>query len=306
MSGLKDQFGGVDPKSLIGQETEDGVLEETDEDLELEEGDSPDGEKAKDSEKAEDDDSKGRTIDNVYGELSRKQEKADENQRQFQENLMTQMGNLVREVTDKLGTQVAGSQAQRTLEDYSVAELTAFRDKLPAEDPQRAQMDSLIADKIVNEKVHQQVQAITGRDRVQAQRERTVEQAVERYPDLADENSSFYQKVDARIRKLDPNYVDENPRVVMDVANEVAIAEGVSPTRARQTLRVPGKLSASRREGAAPAPKEKEELSMTTEEATRIAHKLEGALGKKFTKEQIQEIRKNHQSYSDNSSMFTR
>ena len=306
MAGLKDQFGSVDPKSLIGQDNADDILDDTVDDDSLKDADSPDGDSDKLDDKDVDDEPKGRTIDNVYGELSRKQEKTDENQRKFQENLMTQMGNLVREVTEKLSTPAAGTQAQKTLEDYSVAELTTYRDNLPAEDPQRAQMDSLIADKIVNQKVQEQVHKITGMDRMQVQRERVAVQAVDRYPDLADENSSFYQKVDARIRSLDPSYVDGNPRVAMDVANEVAIAEGISPTRARQTLRVPGKPSATRREGAAPAPQAKDELSMTTEEATRIAKKLEGALGKKFTKEQIEDIRKNHQSYHDNRSLFTR
>ena len=78
MSGLRDQFGSVDPNSLIGDDNEADVVEE--EEVEVEPATEPDGD--------DQDPSKGRTIDNVYGELSRKQEK-------FQQEMMETMGNLV-------------------------------------------------------------------------------------------------------------------------------------------------------------------------------------------------------------------
>jgi hypothetical protein len=299
MSGLRSQFGSVDPKSLIGQGTEDEPLGEDVEDVTLDEDVSPDGESDESGDGDGDKEPEGRTIDNVYGELSRKQEV-------FQEKMMAKMGNILSTVTEALAAKPAGSQAQRTLEDYSVEELTAYRNNLPEDDPNRAGLDHTIADKIVDEKVRKQVQAITGRDRAESQRETAVTQAVERYPDLADEDSDFYQQVDAKIRKLDQSYVNANPRVVMDIANEVAIADGVKPTALRQTLRVPGKPNANRRDGGAPAPGTKVELKMSDQEARKIAKRLEGAMGRKFSDKEIQKIREDHQSYDENRNLFTR
>ena len=290
MSGLKDQFKSVSPESLaeLGQEPDpqDDIID----DVKLEDEDSPNGEINDPGETDDDDPSKGRTIDNVYGELSRKQEK-------FQSDMMSQMGNLVRDVTEKLNSPPAGQQGPRTVDDYSIAELTAYRDGLPAEDQQRPNLDSLIADKIVNEKVRQQVQEITGYDRLEAERGRAILQATERYPDLADEGSAFWGKVDSKIRSMSADYVNSNPRVVLDVANEVAIAEGVSPNRERTLVRVPGKPSANRADGSRPAPKDETKLKMTKDEAMKIAKKLENALGRKFTDEDIQRIREDHMDY---------
>lgn len=299
MAGLKDQFMSVDPKSLIGQGSEDDVLESDADENSSETEVSSDGENDESSENSEENESNSRTIDNVYGELTRKQN-------DFQEKILGEIGRLVSQVSDLASVKPAGPQGPKTLEDYSSAELTAYRDKLPAEDPQRENLSSAIANAIVNEKVQVAVNDITGRDRLQSQREAAVTEAIERYEDLADETSSFYQKVDAKVKSLDPNYVAANPRVVMDVANEVAIAAGINPTKARQVLRVPGKLSASKREGAAPAPENDDELLMSEKEARKIATSLKGALGRELTDKELLDIRKNHKSYYDNRSMFTR
>lgn len=303
MPGLKDQLKSVSPESLAGLGSENDPQDEiVDEEVETEETEEVETEETE----TEEEESEGRTIDNVYGELTRKQEKAEEMQQKFNQSMLSQMGNLVENVTERLAAQPAGQQGPKTVEDYSVAELTAHRDSLPAEDPNRTQLDSVIADKIVNEKVRAQVQEITGMDRMQAQREAAALEAVERYPELADETSQFYRKVDQRIRSLDSAYVNANPRVAMDVANEVAIAQGVSPTQPRTRMVVPGKPNATRRDGGAPVPKAESKLKMSEAEAMKIAKSLEGALGRKFTKKEILEIRENHKSYDDNRGLFTR
>ena len=298
MTGLKDQFKGVNTESLTVQDTED-ILEEETEEYEVD----TDVDTDVDTEDPVETKSKGRTIENVYGELTRKQ-------KEDRDNLMSQissLGNMVQTLTEQLSSKsTAGAQGPKTLDDYSVADLTQYRDSLSADDPQRSQYDSLIADKIVNQKVVEQVHAITGRERMKSQRESAVTQAIERYPELRDESSSFYQKVDAKVRALPDDYKAANPRVVMDVANEVAIAEGINPSRVRQTLRVPGKPSATRRDGAPAAPASKPKLTMSDAEARAHAKKLEGAMGRKFTNEEIMKIRENHQSYSDNRNLFTR
>lgn len=294
MTGLRDQFEGVNRDSLAGQGKDNDSLEEvTKEELESAESTELETDKGE----SEGDDSEGRTIENVYGELSRKQEKADERQQAFQEQMINQMGQLVRDVTASRNDPPAGQQGPKAIGDYSVIELQAIQKDMAADDPQRAQIDALISDKVVDDKVRRQVQEITGQERTQAQREVVVLQAVERYPDLDNENSSFYQKVDQKIRALDPNYVARNPRAIMDVANEVAIAEGINPKQARTIMRVPGRSGATKADGGRPAPKDEVESTMSEAEAIRIGKRLKGALGRDFTKEQIKTIREDHSDY---------
>ena len=86
MSGLKDQLRGVESESLADLGNEDGTQDEVVEDevVETEELESTEDEVTED----EDGKSKGRTAENVYGELSRKQDKDREDQQKFQQSMI--------------------------------------------------------------------------------------------------------------------------------------------------------------------------------------------------------------------------
>jgi hypothetical protein len=294
MADLNDQLKGVELDSPTNEDVSEEVSEETKV--------STDAETEEKAEKSE------RTPENVYRETVRKLEKYETDNRKFQQDVFAQLQDINTKILEKLGDVAKAPAAQaKTIDDYSVAELTAHRDSLPENDPQRAQLDMVIADKIVNEKVDKRVAEATSQQRIENIRTEAIKEATQRYPDLAVNGSEFHRKVDARIRGMDEHYVRNNPRIVLDIANDVAIEEGIMAVSGRRTVRSPDKPGANKRDSAAPAPKEeKPELPMSEAEAQKIAKKLEKAMGRKFTKEEIQRIRENHSSYHQDRHLFTR
>jgi hypothetical protein len=253
------------------------------------------------------DEKKERTPENVYRETARKLDKYKDDNQAFQQKLLAQQQEFFAGILDKINTtQAPADKPKASIEDYSVAELTAYRDGLEADNPQRGQLDTLIADKIVNEKVERKVSEFTGKQRNEDMRTKAVEEAVQRYPDLAVKGSDFRRKVDARIQQMDNNYVKSNYRVVLDVANDVAANEGIAAQTARKVIRPPDRPGANKRDSAKPVPKEKEELPMSEAEANKIAKSMKKALGRDFTKEEILEIRKNHADYHAHKHLYTR
>lgn len=245
----------------------------------------------------------GRTIDNVHGEFSRKFGDIATRQGRFEDAVMRRLDDLASKIS---GRQPEQQQPKTKLEDYSVAELTAYLNGLPADNPQRAQVEGVIADKIVNDKVRDAVKDITGREQAKAAKRESLRVAVERYPDLKDETSPFWQAVDRELRYRGDGYAQTNPNAVLDVANEMAQRMGVTAKRnIRTTPRVPDRPGANRRDHAAPVQSD-EQFAMSEEDALKIAGKLEAALGRKFKPEEIKKIRENHASYKGAQNLFVR
>lgn len=246
----------------------------------------------------------GRTIDNVHGEFSRKFIDLRTESQRFQDSVMRRLDDLASKISGR--EQPEKQQPKTKLEDYSVAELTAYLNGLPADNPQRAQVEGVIADKIVNDKVRDAVRDITGREQAKAAKRESLRVAVERYPDLKDESSPFWQAVDRELRYRGDGYAQSNPNAVLDVANEIASRMGVQAKRnIRTTPRVPDRPGATRRDGAAPVQSD-EQFAMSEEDALKIASKLEAALGRKFKPEEIKKIRENHASYKGAQNLFVR
>lgn len=286
MSGLRDHLESVSADSLAA--TGDDHLIETETPVEKPAPDAP----AAPTEKPA---GEGRTIDNVHGELSRKQV-------QFEQRVMERLDRFSERITSR---QPETQQPKTKVEDYSVAELSAYLNGLPADNPQRSQIESVIADKIVNEKVEKQVRDITGRQQLKVARQDAIKVAIERYPELRNEASEFWVQVDKELRFRGDSYATSNPSAVLDVANEVAQRMGIQAKRNIRTVaRVPDR-PANRRDGAAPVQGDEQYL-MSEEQALKIAGKLEAALGRKYTPEEIKKIRENHASYKSAQNLFVR
>lgn len=289
MSGLRDHIESVGAESLAATGDDHQIESEVTAEAEAPVVETPTGE--------------GRTIDNVHGEFSRKFGDVVSNQKRFEDSVMRRLDDLASKIS---GRQPEQQQPKTKLEDYSVAELTAYLNGLPADNPQRSQVEGVIADKIVNEKVEKQVRDITGREQLKATKREAIRVATERYPDLKDEQSPFWIAVDRELRYRGDGYAQSNPNAVLDVANEIASRMGVPAKRnIRTTLRTPDSRPANRRDNGAPVLSDEAHL-MPEEEAVKIASKLEAALGRKFTPAEIKKIRENHASYKGAQNLFVR
>jgi hypothetical protein len=291
MAGLEEQMEGVSRESLPEKEEVETTVEEKPTESEAQ---------AKDEEGKTKDE--GRTPENIYRETTRKLDKFRDDQQQFQRDVLNQITGMAEKIATN--STAPAAPAVKTLEDYSVAELSTIRNGLEKEDPRIAEIDTLIARRYVSDEVDSRVSAVTARQEVEHERKRAGELAQERFPDLNDETSEFYQKVDRKLRQMSPTLKENNPRIVLDTANEVAISEGVTAKTTR-TLRSPDRPGANQRDNAKPAPKTKEEYIMPLEEAKRIAGKLKDAMGREFTDKEIDNIRKGHNDYHENRGMFT-
>jgi hypothetical protein len=283
MSGLKDQFESVGAESLAAT-GDDHLIEPETPQVDSQEA------------TADDQAGKGRTIDNVYGELSRKHERLEKTVTERLDRLFARLDSAPSRPE---------TQQPKTLEDYSVDELTTHLNSLPPDSPQRPQVESAIAHRIVNDKVKTAVAEATGRERMNQSKREAIRVAKERYPDLGKEGSPFWNAVDRELRYRGEAFAQGNPNAVLDVANEVAARMGVSAQRnARTTVRVPER-PANRRDGAAPVQGD-EQFVMTEQEANGIATRLEAALGRKFTQDEITKIRSDHASYHGAKNLFVR
>jgi hypothetical protein len=174
----------------------------------------------------------GRTIENVYRELSRKQEKLEErlfsmleeNQRLIAESITGRN----REPEKKTGN---------TLDEMSVTELDNFRAQVAEQNPDKLnEYDAYVQQRRVDDRVNERIKQFETKSMVEARRREANSLAVNRYPELGRRGSEFYKAVNNRLTELGQSYYDANPRAVLDAANDVAAERGISPTP-RQRVR---------------------------------------------------------------------
>lgn len=218
-----------------------------------------------------------RSLDNVRGELLRKQEK-------FQTDIMSVVDDLKTEIRGLIDTRSeskkpAAQTSSDPLAEYSTAQLEAMRPQIPEEN--RAQFESYLTDRKVSEKIESKLGNFTKTLESQQKREQYSKQALDRYPDLGDTTSEFARKVERELQRM-PS-IDKNPRALLDAANEVAAIEGVKPAMRRK---VQGKPAPT---GTAPADSPEPETRLSDEERASIAKKLRAALpkGKTFNMDRI-------------------
>lgn len=237
-------------------------------------------------------DDPSRGMDELRGELLRKQEKGfKEMQREFR--------TMAQDLASALKP-----QPQRNPNDpstFTVPELKGLRAQVS--DEQRTELEDLITKRVLQDALDQQAEELTQNHERKAAHEKAGQIAVDRYPELEDEDSEFAQKVETKLAQLGETYVKANPNAVLDVANEVAILSGAKPTvrRAVQNVTQP-----ARKKNSAPVENETDSgiPELSDEDYAEIEKKLKHAMpDKKFDKEKI---KKEYQGYAGSIDYFIR
>ena len=282
-SELERQLGDVTPESSAG---DDDHIEP--EDIEI-----PDTEVT--AEETDDDKpkAKGRDAENVYRELSRKNE-----------HLSGQLTSLQARFESAIERMEASAQAAPPdatngdpLAVKTVAQLKNLRSQVPEEN--LAAFDEYVSERQIQETVDARVGAFEQKQTASQARKQTAQEAVNTYPDLAKPGSDFAQAVDKELKRLGRSYTNNNPYALLDASNRVAIRDGYG---AKTTSpRIPGRPATKR--NASPAPKAKDGPSMDVERATKIASGLKNALpkGAKFD---VEKMRESTEQYRQNRDFF--
>lgn len=252
-----------------------------------------------------DEDQGGRTIENVYRELSRKQE-------EFQERMMQQMAESQKMLVEAIQTRTPEPEKNsgNTFDDMSVSQLEEFRAQVAENNPEYLQQfDTYLQQRRVDETVEQRLQQYRQKDQMESRRKQANETAVTRYPELGQKNSNFYRAVNSRLQEMGREWVESNPRAVLDAANDVAVEMGMTPQTHRPAIR--GNMASRDMGGGAPVskPNEKKPLpksASTEEDRAAIAARLKAALpaGKSFSADK--DIEDKMADYNRNISLFTR
>jgi hypothetical protein len=285
---LRKELEGVEPTPPIG--TEDDPINEEPKEPETSpaegEGDGNDGESGDD-----------RPKENWYREMVRKQE-------QFQERMQTQFLEAQERMAESFRTAQAPPPDQNgdPLASKTVDELKALRSQVP--DEQKAAFEEYLIERTISDRVEEKLGAFTAQHASVSQREQAAQDAVNRFPDLADPTSDFAKAANAKLKKLGKSYINNNPRAVLDVANEVALETGTSfrgPTSRRTNP--PGK-PASGNQAPAQAQADGADDKARKARLAKIAKKLKAANGgKDFDMKRVEETSK---AYNDNIDMFLR
>lgn len=282
---LHTQLKGVTPPD---SPTDDEPIEdELDEDLEPQ-NDDADGEddSGKSSEPKGD-----RPAENYFRELIRKSEEREERMLQMMERLADSSSSRPEPV----------KKSGDSLDDRSIEELESLREQVP--DDRKAAFDSYLNKRRVQAEVETRMSDLEKRTEIKSARQRAGQDAVNRYPDLANPTSDFAQKVNAKLRTLGRTYIDANPRAIVDVANEVAISEGRG-FRSKSGRRPKG--SQAKRQNA-PVDNESQGRGkkpfQSKEETAKIAARLSRGLpkGKKFD---VDKLNKAANEYDDHRDLF--
>ncbi len=297
MAGLDDHLQGVQPESLPG-EVDDNLEPNTDDEvLDSNESLDADSEGAAADGDGEGEGDKGRTNENIYREVSRKLEKQQADNAAFQERILNKFAEIAENIAKPAEPDNTNGD---DLSRRSVAELKTLRAQVP-EDKKEA-FEEYIVERMVQERVEASMTVSEQTRNAGDTRKQSTQAAVNMYPDLVKGESEFAREVDNELRLRGKTYAENNPHALMDVANAVALRQGV---RQRTNPRIPGGGRTANKGNSAPANQKSDELSQSRERANAIADRLQGALpkGKKFN---IDKMRKTTEEYTKNADLFIR
>ncbi len=239
----------------------------------------------------------GRTIDNVYRELSRKQE-------EFQNRMLEQQNKLI-EALNRRPEPAPEKKTGNSLDDMTIQELETARATVAEQNPEQLSgFDAYVNQRRVDEQVNSRMSAWEQRQQTEQLRSKAQQDALRRYPELGERGSEFYNAVNSRLNELGDSYVGANPRAVLDAANDVAAELGVSPRQAGKAAQMRGRVA--NKANANPKAKETEKQEgLSDAEQAKIAARLKGAMpkGKEFDPKAIREREK---FYRDNSQYYLR
>lgn len=277
---LHSQLQGVTPPD---SPTDEDPIEDKDLEPDPEELDGP---------KPDDDEGDGeepkRPDENYYREMIRKAEEREERMLQLMERLADSQSS-VPEPVKKSGD---------SLDDRSIAELETLRSQVPEEN--LPAFDAYLNKRRVQDEIDSRMTELEKRTEVKSARQRAGQEAVNRYPELADPTSDFAKQVNAKLKTLGRAYIDANPRAIVDVANEVAISTGRTFRSKPGGRRPKGSQS---RKGSAPVDNESDQGKkfMSKEKAQAIADRMSRGMpaGKKFNVDKIVERANDYDSHRD-------
>jgi len=248
----------------------------------------------------------GRTAENVYRELSRKQT-------EFQDDMSAAFGKLaegqhaMQEAITGFAAKAPEKQTGNTLDDMSISQLRTLRTDVVENNPDKvAEFDAYMTDRIVEDKLNARLGEFQTATHAETQRASANEVAKTRYPDLGKSNSEFRDLVNNKLNEFGETYIANNPRAVLDAANDVAAEMGVAPSApTHTTTRMRGRIAGTRTSKGNESTDEVGSLPVSDTEFDAIADRLADAMpaGKQFDKKQLKE---NMKSYGDHSHFFVR
>lgn len=236
----------------------------------------------------------GRTVENVHGELTRKLEQQKEYFTGVVSSLEAKIERLL-EARSTASGEPAQSKSANTLDDLSLQDLRNIRPQVPED--QREAFDQYLRDREIKETVQAEVRSAEQIRQYQAAEADANKQAVNRWPDLRDKSSAIYSKTNEILARMG-DAADNDPRAVLNAANEAGIELGLIP-RVVQGPRVTGVRHTAPGGTNAPAPSDP--ANVDTERLNEIAGKLGGAFkGGKISDEAMERIRENTAFYRQN------
>lgn len=273
-------------KDVGSDSSPDEVLEDQEHEQELEEPTTEPAANTGDDEGADGEgEGQGRTIENVYRELSRKQEA-------FEQRFLEQQERLIETLAQR-GQPEPEKKTGNTLDDMSIEQLNSLRAEVAENNPEKlVEFDAYLNQRRVDEQVTSRMSEWETRQRDEQMRSKAQQDALRRYPELANRGSELYRAVNARLNELGDSYVSANPRAVLDAANDVAAEMGVSPRRAGKAANMRGRVANKGNSNPKAKAEDKDEKPFVSDkEHEKISHRLSGALpkGKKFDKKSLQE-----------------
>lgn len=219
----------------------------------------------------------GRTIENVRGELLRKLREENETTRR-----------LLNQVLQTIQSAPVPTQSKKpeTLDDLPVETLESQRGQVPED--KRAEFDSYLIKRRIDEGIRNGLTAVQEEQKYGDERRRANQIAVDRYPELSNRGSQFYAEVNRRLAALDPNHRKYNPRIVLNLAEDVASEQGIQPRKVTPRFRSTGAPSSVRSDKPASSKEAAPNVIGGDKEYDEIAEKLKHAMkGRPFNKERI-------------------
>lgn len=221
---------------------------------------------------------KGRTVEEVHGEMNRKFKDLQDTFANRFERLETMLTSR----TDSPSPSANG--AQKDLNSMSSAELEALRPHIPAD--KKDAYEALLRTRREEERVDSRIEERLSKAQVVERRKSANAEAYQRYPELHNQSSTFYREVNRVLDQWGDAVTRNNPFAVLQAANEAAHRLGVKPRALEDTSSATGRVGGRTK----PAPDgEGGGKRMSRAEAESIASKLANALpaGKKFDLDRV-------------------
>jgi hypothetical protein len=246
-----------------------------------------------------------RPVENVRRELSRKQDK-------FQDEVSTAISQLAQgqvEMQHAITGFISSKPEQKTgnkLDDMSIQELRSLRTEVAESNPDKLpEFDVYMTDRMVDERVDARMSEFKTVNKVDSLRNQANDVATARYPELSRDGSQFRNAVNVRLNELGDAYVNNNPRAVLDAANDVSAEMGLAPATPRPNTQMQSRIAGTRTQGAPEQTIDVGGLPVDDTELDKIATRLQDAMppGKTFDKKAMKE---NMKSYGDNKQLFLR